>query len=160
MSSPPTLEDRARDTIDGNRYMTIGTIDDEGGPWVTPVYFTPDGYSQLYWISRPDAQHSVNIAVRPDVTIVVFDSRVPVGAAEAVYMRCSAAAIPDPTEEECRAAFRQRFEPIMDFTPDELRASGLVLYRAIAHKHWVLVRGSDPVWGRGTDARIEVSLSD
>jgi nitroimidazol reductase NimA-like FMN-containing flavoprotein (pyridoxamine 5'-phosphate oxidase superfamily) len=154
------LAQRARDTIDGNRYMTIGTVDEDGHPWVTPVYFCPDGYRKLYWISRPDAQHSLNIAKNPAVTIVVFDSSVPIGAAEAVYMQGSASGIAEPSDEQCAAAFRPRFEGVKAFTPDELRVTGLRLYRADISRHWILIRGDDPVWGRGTDARIEVSLSD
>ena len=157
MGSEPELDAMARRVIDGNRYMVIATADDGGRPWVTPVYFTPDGYGIFYWISSPEAQHSLNIAARPDVSIVVFDSQVPVGGAEAVYVRAHARVVPDPTLKECAAAFRTRFEEIGSYTPDELREAGFGLYRATAEEHWVLVRGSDPVWGRGIDSRIAVT---
>ena len=149
----------AKRVIDGNRYMTIATVDDEGRPWVTPVYFNPDGYHDLYWISSPDTQHSLNLAARPDVSIVVFDSQVPIGGAEAVYMRAQAGEVADPTPQECAVAFRPRFEGVRSWEPDELRAPAKFrLYRATAIEHWVLIRGSDPVWGRGVDARIAVTL--
>ncbi len=157
MGSEPELDAMARRVIDGNRYMVIATADDEGRPWVTPVYFTPDGYRDFYWISSPEAQHSRNVAGRPEVSIVVFDSQVPVGGAEAVYVRAHAREVSDPTPEECAAAFRTRFEDIRSFSPAELRESGFGLYRATAEEHWVLVRGSDPVWGRGIDSRIAVT---
>ena len=38
----------------------------------------------------PQARHSRNLAARPQVSIVVFDSQVPVGSAAAVYMRAVA----------------------------------------------------------------------
>jgi nitroimidazol reductase NimA-like FMN-containing flavoprotein (pyridoxamine 5'-phosphate oxidase superfamily) len=137
--------------------MVMATADGGGLPWVTPVYFTPDGYGVFYWISSPEAQHSINIAARPDVSIVVFDSQVPVGGAEAVYMRAHAQVVPEPTQEECAAAFRIRFEDIRSYTSEELREAGFGLYRATAEEHWVLVRGSDPVWGRGIDSRMAVT---
>ena len=47
------------------------------------------GYDALFWVSSPQARHSRNLAARPQVSIVVFDSQVPVGSAAAVYMRRS-----------------------------------------------------------------------
>jgi nitroimidazol reductase NimA-like FMN-containing flavoprotein (pyridoxamine 5'-phosphate oxidase superfamily) len=41
----------ARAIIDGNRYMVLGTADADGRPWVTPVYYAPSGYAELYWVS-------------------------------------------------------------------------------------------------------------
>jgi hypothetical protein len=123
------------------------------------VYFSHGGYRDMYWISSPETEHSKNIAVRPDVSIVVFDSSVPIGHAEAVYMRGRAREVIDPTDEQCATAFRARFEEVKSFTPDELRGPAkLHLYHATVTEHWVLIRGSDPVWGRGTDSRYAVSL--
>ena len=157
--SQADLEAMAKRILDSNRYMTIATVGEDGRPWVTPVYFTPDRYRQMFWISEPEAQHSLNIATRPQVSIVVFDSSVPVGGAEAVYMRAEAQQVTDPTPDDCAAAFRQRFETIMVLTPEELQPPArLRLYRARVSQHWVLIRGGDPVWGRGIDSRLEVSL--
>ncbi len=149
----------ARRIIDGNRYMTIATTAPDGRPWATPVYFSPDAYRKLYWISSPEAQHSVHIAHRPDVFVVVFDSQVPIGGAEAVYMRARAQEVHEPTDEQCAVAFRPRFEGVKAFQPAELRPpSKFRLYCATATQHWVLIRANDPAWGRGIDARIAVSL--
>ena len=157
--SQADLETMAKRILDSNRYMTIGTVGGDGHPWVTPVYFTPDRYRQMFWISDPEARHSLNIAARSEVSIVVFDSSVPVGGAEAVYMRAEAEQVSEPTSDDCAAAFRQRFETIMVLTPEELQPPArLRLYSARVTQHWVLIRGSDPVWGRGIDSRIEVQL--
>ena len=67
--------------------MMLGTADEDGQPWVTPVWFAREGYDELYWVSEPRPRHSRNIAVRPQMSIVVFDSQVPVGSAAAVYMQ-------------------------------------------------------------------------
>ena len=45
------LDEVARAMIDGNRYMVLGTADEGGRPWVSPVYYAPSGYSELYWVS-------------------------------------------------------------------------------------------------------------
>src|SRR6188768_3757512 len=95
MSADEELAARARAVIDANKYMTLGTADQDGQPWVTPVYFTPDRYTDFYWISRPDAKHSRNLKQRADLSIVIFNSQVPIGGAEAVYVRARAAFVPD-----------------------------------------------------------------
>lgn len=159
MGSELELEAMARRIIDGNRYMTIATVGEDGRPWATPVYFSPGGYREMYWISSPEAAHSRKIVLRPEVTIVVFDSRMAIGDAEAVYMRGHAEEVTDPTPEQCEIVFRPRFEGVKVFRPDELRAPArLRLYRAMATEQCVLIRADDPVWGRGTDARAAVSL--
>jgi hypothetical protein len=43
-------------------------------------------YRELYWVSYPGARHSQNIAVKPQIAMVVFDSTVPPGTDQAVYM--------------------------------------------------------------------------
>ena len=71
MDSRDDLAAVARGIIDGNRYMVLGTSDAEGRPWVSPVYFAQSGYTELYWVSSPEANHSRNLAGRPELSIVV-----------------------------------------------------------------------------------------
>ena len=153
------LEQRARTVIDTNKYMTLATIGPDGLPWATPVFFTPDGYSRLYWASDPETQHSRNIADRPEVAIVVFDSSVPIGSAQAVYMRAHAAEVA-PDELADRAEFYcGRYPETRDFVDELLRPDPRFrLYVALVSEHSVLVRGSDPTYGTGADSRIRVNL--
>ncbi len=79
------LAAHARDLLDTNRYLTLGTVDADGRPWTSPVYFAPGGDREFYWASEVDARHSRNIAGRPRVSIVVFDSTVAPYHGRAVY---------------------------------------------------------------------------
>jgi hypothetical protein len=72
------LEATARSIIESNLYMVLGTADGSGQPWVSPVYYAAEGYTEFYWVSSPDATHSRNLAARPHIRIVVFDSQVPI----------------------------------------------------------------------------------
>jgi pyridoxine/pyridoxamine 5'-phosphate oxidase len=56
-----------------NRYMVLSTADPFGRPWASPVWFAPDGEDGFLWISRPDTRHSLNIAERPEIAIVIFE---------------------------------------------------------------------------------------
>jgi hypothetical protein len=154
MSSHPDLDAMARRVIDANHYMTLGTRDPDGRPRLSPVYYTAARYSDFYWLSSPDAQHSRNVAEHPEIAIVIFDSTARVGAGEAVYLAAAARAIrDDELEVVCPEAFRttagaRRFEP------DELRAgAALRLYVAHVTSCEVHVAGRDPVHGRGVDSR-------
>jgi nitroimidazol reductase NimA-like FMN-containing flavoprotein (pyridoxamine 5'-phosphate oxidase superfamily) len=90
------LESLVRTVVDDNVYMVLGTADAAGRPWASPVFYAADGHRDFYWISSPEVTHSRNVAVRPDVSIVVFDSRAPVGTGDssAVYMTATAAEVP------------------------------------------------------------------
>jgi hypothetical protein len=56
----------------------------------SPVWFAMASYSDFLWVSSPEATHSRNIAVRPQIAIVIFDSHAPIGAGQGVYMLAEA----------------------------------------------------------------------
>ena len=141
-SQQPDLDAVARAILDANHYMTLGTADADGRPWVSPVFFAADRYRDLYWISSPEATHSRNLAARPELSIVVFDSQAPVGTGQAVYMAATAAELSGaeldqglqvyPGERGLAAGARAK-------TPPEVLAPSLYrLYRATVSAHWVL----------------------
>ncbi len=72
--------------------MTLATADADGVPWVSPVWFATEDECVFYWISDPNARHSRNIDVRPEIAIVIFDSTVEPGAAQAIYLEARAEA--------------------------------------------------------------------
>jgi hypothetical protein len=135
------LSARFRSVIDANLYMTVGTADEVGSPWPTPVYFAHVDYREFVWVSKPGARHSQNIAARPHVGIVVFDSHAPIGTGGGVYMAATAQELLGDERLAAIEVFSARsiahgggpfgledIEP-----PAELR-----LYRATASEHWVL----------------------
>ena len=88
------LEVIARRVIDPNQFMTIGTANGEGVPWVSPVWCAPVEYREFFWVSDPEARHSSNIAAWPQVAIVIFDSHEP-GGWKAVYISATASEVTD-----------------------------------------------------------------
>jgi hypothetical protein len=76
----------AREIIDANLYMVVATSDLSGQPWASPVYFAHRDYRDYFWISQPDATHSVNLRDRREVGIVIFDSTVKINTGRAVYI--------------------------------------------------------------------------
>ncbi len=148
------LDEMAR-RIDGNHYMTLATVEPDGAPRLSPVYSTPARHTDLYWVSSPDARHSRNLSDRPGVQIVIYDSSVPVGQGEAVYLAATAHLVSDDDlERVVGEAFRPR-AGARPFAPEELRGDAeLRLYVARINSCEVHVRGGDPVHGRGIDTRM------
>jgi hypothetical protein len=154
MSTHPDLDAMARRVIDANHYMTVATLDPDGAPRLSPVFYTAARYTDFYWVSSPAAHHSRNLLARPEVQIVIFDSTALVGDAEAVYLAAAARPVGDEElEGACGEAFRAT-AGARRFAPDELRGDAAIrLYVARAGACEVLVRGGDPVHGRGVDSR-------
>jgi hypothetical protein len=149
----PDLNAMARRVIDANHYMTLATTDPDGRPRLSPVYYTPARYAAFYWVSSPDAQHSRNLAERPEAEIVIFDSTAPAGQGEAVYITATATAVPDDElDAVCPEAFRTT-AGARRFTPDDLRGGALRLYVAHTRSCEVHVAAHHPAHGRGTDTR-------
>lgn len=134
----------AKAIIDSTLYMVLGTADESGQPWISPVYFTASKYKQFYWISSPETKHSRNIAKRSQISIVIFKSQVPVGKAQAVYMSAVAEELTGRDLERGLVIYNGRFsdpdrQGVQDTRLEEVRPPGLYrLYRAVALEHWVL----------------------
>ena len=86
MPDDPGLVALARQAIDASQYLVLATADQDGVPWVSPVWYAHADYLEFFWVSRPQARHSRIIEVRPQVSIVIFDSGARPGAAAAVYI--------------------------------------------------------------------------
>jgi nitroimidazol reductase NimA-like FMN-containing flavoprotein (pyridoxamine 5'-phosphate oxidase superfamily) len=146
LSDDPVAEARA--VIDSNSYMTLGTADESGRPWVSPVWFAHSGYREFFWVSSPDARHSINLAARPEVGIVIFDSQVSPAEAEAVYVSAKAEELSGDEVEPGIEIFSQKSES--DGLPaysrvDVEEPAKLRLYRALATEHFALGAGSHRV---------------
>jgi uncharacterized protein YhbP (UPF0306 family) len=150
-SDDDDLNAAAREIIDANLYMVLATADEDGRPWATPVYFAPAGYREFYWVSRPGTRHSRNIAVRPDVSAVVFDSRVAISTGQGVYLSAVAERLDGADSERGIEVFSRRSlgHGGTPWTTDDVRPPArLRLYRATASEVSILDKRPDPVEGR------------
>jgi hypothetical protein len=165
MNHGSELGDIARAVIDANLYMVLGTTGENGQPWVTPVYYSAERYSDFYWVSRPDAMHSRNIAARPHVSIVIFNSQTPIGTAQAVYMSGIAEEVTVADVARGIDVFSRGAQArgAGEWTPDNVQPPARFrLYRASASEQFILCprRSPEPcaIHGRTDDHRIAVEL--
>lgn len=150
------FSDMARGIIESNRYMVLGTAGENGVPWVTPVWYAQSDYRRFIWVSSPERRHSRNVRVRPEVSIVIFDSQVAVGSARAVYMSASARELSGTDLERDVAFFdtaSQAQAPTRRWALEHVQGpASCRLYQATVSQHWVLDPNSSP------DDRADVTL--
>jgi nitroimidazol reductase NimA-like FMN-containing flavoprotein (pyridoxamine 5'-phosphate oxidase superfamily) len=101
-------EEQARAIVDRNLYMVVSTADPSGQPWASPVYYAHSGYREFFWVSQPDATHSVNLRDRREVGIVIFDSTVAINSGQGVYISGVAREVPAHEAAEGIEIFSRR----------------------------------------------------
>ncbi len=150
----PDSEAIARALIDSCQYLTLARAGEDGRPWASPVWYAHEDYARFVWVSRPEARHSRNLAARPRAGIVIFDSSVPMGEGQAVYVEATVEerASGDDQDERWIEVFSTRSEALggPGWTTSDVRPPApLRLYVATASAHYVL---------GGRDERVAVSL--
>lgn len=130
----------ARAIIDANLYLVLGTADQAGRPWVSPVYYAPAGHADFLWVSSPETTHSRNLEARGEVSIVIFDSSVPIGTGQGVYMSAVAEEVTGDDRAEAIDIFSRRSLShggrewtVADVEPP----ARLRLYRAVARDQFL-----------------------
>lgn len=108
--------------------------------------------SQVLWVSSPDTRHSRNLGARADVSIVIFDSSVPIYGGKGVYMSAVAQEFDHDGHADAIETYSRRSlahgGPRWTLESVQPHAE-LRLYRAIAVDLYVLYEG---------DRRLPVAL--
>lgn len=151
---------RAARLIAQTQNMVLATAGPDGTPWVTPLFFVPDGAAALLWTSEPSAQHSLLIRASPSVSITIFQDA-PGRPVDAVYIEALVRELSDPAEIE-------RAIPVMAAKPQPERwrivsaadISGDGPWRAYRAEFTALyVRSQETVAGRPVARREPVDLA-
>ncbi len=150
------VRDTAHRLLDAVEHATLATVSSAGEPWNTPVYFARHG-GTFFWISRADAQHSVNIRANGRAFLVIYDSSRVDASGAAVYIRAEAQELADEgsIEDALARIYRRRQKPAPPVAglraPRAQRA-----YVAVARQAWtnVVHTDDDYPW----DERVELSL--
>ena len=159
MSDSKTLG-KAKEIIEKIQYITIATSSKDGVPWNTPVYSAYDEDYNFYWASWKENQHSKNIAENNKVFLVIYDSTVPEGTGEGVYIQAKAYELDDEKEIEHALSYldgrvHKKKDPkirIAQFQGDKPRR----VYKAVPEKVWMNDEGD--INGEYIDKRVEIDL--
>jgi len=147
---------RAVEIIKQIRYATLATVTAEGLPWNSPVAHEYDNDLNIYWVSDKEGQHSKNVTAKNKVFIVIYDSTVPEGDGEGVYIQANVKQATDP--EEILKVRRIKKGSHFEQSPDTFLGESIrYMYKAVPEKVWMNdAEVTDGVFIR--DYREEISL--
>ncbi len=63
--------EHVQDILNDNRIGSLGTLNEDGSPWVTPVHIFADD-AAVYWFSKDTHQHSINIERDSRVSLALW----------------------------------------------------------------------------------------
>lgn len=107
----------ARAILEKIHYLNIATVNEDSSPWNSVVSASRDQLN-FSWGSSPDNIHSRNIRRDGRVFVTIYDSTVPEGTGEGLYMRGIAKEL---GAEEGTAVYRYRFVPAECWINDEAK---------------------------------------
>lgn len=89
---------RAKAILEKIRYATVATASLDAQPWNSPVAYETDDDYVIYWFSDKESRHSMNVRENPKAFIVIYDSTVPEGEGECVYIEADVEELNDLDE--------------------------------------------------------------
>lgn len=147
---------RAVEILRNIRYATIATASKDGKPWNSPVAHEYDNQLNVYWFSDKQNQHSQNVRENEDVFIVIYDSTVPEGEGEGIYIEAKAVEVNDP-EEILRVRKIKKGEDYQGSADEFLGEAIRRVYKAVPERVWMNdAEIKDGVFMR--DYRVDISL--
>ncbi len=159
---PENRVQRARQIVHRILYITIASASHEGKPWNSPVYSSFDDNGNFYWISSPESQHSRNVEANGEAFLVIYDSTVPEGTGEGVYVEATVHVLDDP--EDIVTARRNLSRRVNNHEMEEhlerLIGAGVIrAYRATPKRVWMNDDEQDEHGEYLRDIRVEMPLS-
>lgn len=147
---------RAVEILRRIRYATIATASKDNKPWNSPVAHEYDSQLNVYWFSDKQNQHSKNVRENENVFIVIYDSTVPEGEGEGVYIEAKAVELTDP--EEILSVRKIKKGEDYDGKPNEFLGDAIRrVYKAVPQRIWMnTAEITDGIFIR--DYRVELSL--
>lgn len=148
--------------LENSKTMVIATADENGKPWISPVFFSYDDSHSLYWVSDKGARHSENVRNRPEIGVVIYGKVPPEEYPDAVYF--DAVALELESEEDIRhgitaLAKREQAEKfVIKSIADVTGPSCWRIYRATAKEITKREDATDPTTGQAITIRIPVRL--
>jgi len=152
------LREKAKRIIEKILYITIATSTKDGKPWNSPVYSAFDQKYNFYWASWRENQHSKNIKENNNIFLAIYDSTVPEGTGEGVYIQAKAYVLTDENEIlNALEILDKRVGKTKERNASEfLGEYPRRVYKAVPEKVWMNDVGE--INGNYIDKRIEIKL--
>lgn len=152
------LNKRAKEIISKITYITIASIAEGGKPWNAPVFSAYDKDYNFYWGSYRESQHSKNIRANPAIFFVIYDSTVPPGTGEGVYIEAVAEELKDINEIKFAHNLLWDRHIVPYWKLEQVQGDASIrLYKAIPKRVWM--KTGEEKDGHYIDTRTEVGLN-
>lgn len=143
----------AAQILSSNRYCTLSTVNSDGTPHGSPLFYVNDA-EFIYWWSQIDSQHSQNILHSNKVYITIFDSQASEEEAKGLYIQSTAGEVPIHKSEEVLKLYNAKAESFNLSKEDVINDSPSRLYQAAINKIWTNSSGDQN--GHYIDVREEL----
>lgn len=153
---------RAAEIINEILYITIASVSADGQPWNTPVYSAFDKDLNFYWFSDKNSQHSQNVRSKSKVLLVIYNSTVPVGTGEGVYVKATVSELNAPEEIlAAKAVLDERVGKEKERNAENYIGNAVLRgYKATAVQVWMNDDDKDENGNYVRDIRVEVPLDE
>lgn len=153
---------RAAEIIKEILYITIASVSADAQPWNTPVYSAFDKDLNFYWFSDKNSQHSQNVRGNNKVLLVIYNSTVPEGTGEGVYIKATASELNDPEEIlAAKAVLDERVGKGKERNAENYMGDAVLRgYKATALQVWMNDDDKDENGNYVRDIRVEVALDE
>ncbi len=151
---------RVAEIINEILYITIASVSQDGQPWNSPVYSAFDENLNFYWFSDKNSKHSQNVRNNNKVMLVIYDSTVPEGTGEGVYVQAiveelnSDSEILSALEVLDNRVGKAKQRDSSDYTGEAVLRG----YKAVPVKVWMNDDEKDDSGNYIRDIRVEVPL--
>lgn len=151
---------RAAEIIKQIKYITIASVSADGQPWNTPVYSAFDRDLNFYWFSDKNSQHSQNVRNNNKVLLVIYDSTVPEGTGEGVYIKATVSELNEPEAIlAAKAVLDERVGKEKERNAENYMGNAVLRgYKAKALQIWMNDDEADDSGNYIRDIRVEVPI--
>jgi general stress protein 26 len=149
---------RANEIVRTIHYATLATVCEDGKPWNSPVAKMHDDELNIYWVSDKEGTHSRNVRRTQNTFIVIYDSTVPEGQGEGVYIQ---AKVYELNDRDQILELRQKKKNNPDLNDaDKFLGDGIRrFYKAVPERVWMNdaeMNGDEFI----RDIRVELPLDE
>lgn len=131
--------------------MTLATVDKNGVPWASPVYYCMDENNNFYFASSPKSRHMKNIESNNAASFAIFDSTAPEGKGCGVQ---GMGTVKKLNNLELLIGMKYYISTFLKMKPSMYKEKGFYrLYKLTPVKFYVTDNDSD------VDKRIQVKLN-
>ncbi len=99
--------------LDACNTLVLATVDFNGHPYSTPLYYCSDDELNLYFYSSKESYHSGHLLDEKNVSVGIFNEHDSINALKGLQIKGCATKIKEKFKNEAKELYLSKFEPII-----------------------------------------------